>query len=248
MRDCLRWDANERLTAAASLQMPYFRCHLGDLTIYKEAEKNPPPETQARLTTENFKPSSTPTQPYLPSVKPVTHPYVQSVPRPTSRKDNVHPSGPSSGRTSRADDAPFSATQRNNFNPAAGDLPKLAALRKNSGARSGSGGNRSGGHRYLKMARYQPGMQQTPITTQMKPIIPPQSHNPAVYPTKPSYGHHSGGSGIPGIPSALSGISGLPVLNNAALLGLTPHAPSASGQSHGSGRPNLFGAAARNMF
>eukprot|EP00397_Hematodinium_sp_SG-2012_P011566 GEMP01011707.1.p1 GENE.GEMP01011707.1~~GEMP01011707.1.p1 ORF type:complete len:564 (+),score=76.54 GEMP01011707.1:3-1694(+) len=302
MRDCLQWDPNIRMTAAASLQMPYFQCHMSDLTVYKEqAEKNPPPDIQARRTAENFKPATTtPTQHWGPPgfkspFACVGNTYVQSVPRPTSKKENVHPvtsansSGnfPSTGRNSAQENHPpsgyavLSATQKGNFaitgsNNA--DLPKLGQPpRKNSGNRTGSGGNRSG-HRYLKMARYQPGMQQTPVATQASPASyatpfskPGCSQAPILGGAAGIHiGSNSGAmsgrsaltgiSGISGMSGGIGGIGGmgggLPALNNAAILsglgGLgQPKSdnPQLAGQSQaGTTRPNLFGAAAKSMF
>jgi len=291
MKECMQWDPNERVTAFNSLQMPYFQCHLGELTVYKEqGEKNPPPDL--RRTTENFKPQqSTPTQHAPPGFKSpfpthtsmnTTHtPSIPSMPAavqsssipsmissgagplsggfviPQKRvpKENIHPvagvmqmTGMNSGRTSAQDHYnALNSTQKGAFG-ALSELPKLGtgtAPRKNSGNRTGTGsGGKSAGTRYLKMARYQPGMQQTPIA------------NPMSMATNVTNLHNQGGAVKP-YGAGLGGVGGLPALNNPGLLsgaGFGNHKqdflpPVAGAQANvGSGRANTFGVAAKSMF
>jgi len=194
MNGMMMWDPNNRMSCAKCLQHPYF----ANSALPGETPAKDPQLHMARPSSKNelkneLNPSVDRSQPPRPpsgakrqELPPVAQPQQQQgwagnflLNNLNSTKGSEPNSGPGtrSGRVS----VPGNKENKSDVN-ARGALPPLQGVQRESSGQSKSGSSRAG-QRYLKMARYQPGMQQTPVqagAANPSARMPPIASTPAI--------------------------------------------------------------------
>lgn len=153
MNGLLTWDPNKRLSTAKILQHPYFEASsLADMTQAKEAA----PPLVAPGSQSGHKASS------------VAQPRT-GLAGPGSIASDVFSNTKSSWAGGNSHPSTGKRPEKENVSGSSFNLPSLQDTRKSSGT-----GSAKPGSRYMRMARYQPGMQQMPPLPQVKPAAAAQ--------------------------------------------------------------------------
>jgi protein kinase len=205
MNNLIMWDPSKRLSASKCLQHEYFASgHMQGVKELSSARKAPESTTSARervaAAVEKAKaPATSNKVSEIPSV-------LQMLSTTKSGRDGTSRQGKEN----------------------AGPLNFLPPLQQQQQERKGSGaGTKSPGQRYLKMARYQPGI---------------QAKSPSAAAAA------GGGGGLPPLRSVL-GNAAMPAVTSSAVSSALPSvAAAANNGPRSAARPNYFGAHAARMF
>lgn len=156
MMGMMSWDPSRRISCAKALQHPYFDATCASLNAQQQdasAMKVPAEQEQSTRTGS----SKLPRMPVPPPKDFPANFMLNNLNGTGSRKDQKVGSKPNSGRSMEASRA---GSRSNSFMAQGADLPPL---RQASQQGSANPQNLNGSSRYLRMARYQPGTQQTPV-------------------------------------------------------------------------------------
>lgn len=187
MMGTMAWDPNNRFSCARCLQHPYFAN--SQLPSEKPADPlagvaRPNSKSELNRSIDRGQPPRPPSG-QKGSLPPVAQPQQQQSGWAgnflLNNLNGTKTSLPNSGPNSRSGRASLPGNKENKPNVQPGSLPPLQGA---GGPRESSGQSKSGSSRasrYLKMARYQPGMQQTPVTG-----AAPSARMPAPAPAMPN--------------------------------------------------------------
>jgi len=219
MTNLLSWDPAKRHSTAGMLQHPYFAAATLPETNPERAKESQAPSLPLANPMSGIKPMPALNMNSQKSGGSVAQPR-SGFPGPGGIASDVFSS--TKGSWAGVNSHPSTGKRNSSVNGKENDtgsnfnLPSLPGQ-----GRSGSGNDSNKpGSRYMKMARYQPGMQQTPALPQVN---------------KPSGGMGTSQSGFSKVPSSLPGIGG------------GSSAASAVG-GPGGNKPNYFGAHAQRML
>jgi serine/threonine protein kinase len=251
MMSMMQWDPNRRISTAKSLQHPYFQASIAET----QAEANRLPQLPSASGNFSNMPEARKAEPYRP-------------PQPAASGGFSHNHGDVLGSSAKGHGFGYNA-RRGPDGRAVSDLtppsthgskvpsalPSIGGGgvdprqegRRSSGTGQNSGKN-SAGNRYLRMARYQPGMQQQqPVSASMQqPQQQPAHRQPALPALRPAMG--SAMAPMPGMGHGAMGMGmGAPSMAKPEGLAAQPR-QDALPQVGGAKPPGYFGSHAARMF